>query len=77
MSAQVEEIVASSQSLKDLAGILEQSIAMFKVDSAENDLVEASKSTGEGVQNTIPAETNPAAAGQHEAAVSEPGVHMS
>jgi methyl-accepting chemotaxis protein len=36
MSAQVEEIVASSQTLKDLAVSLEQSVAMFKVDEAEN-----------------------------------------
>jgi hypothetical protein len=38
MSAQVEEIVASSQTLKDMSSILEQSVAIFKVneENAEN-----------------------------------------
>jgi methyl-accepting chemotaxis protein len=35
MSAQVQEIVASAQTLKDMAATLEQSVAMFKVNSAK------------------------------------------
>jgi methyl-accepting chemotaxis protein len=35
MSAQVEEIVASAQTLKEMAATLEQSVAMFKVNSAK------------------------------------------
>jgi methyl-accepting chemotaxis protein len=31
MSAQVEEIVASSQTMKDMAVSLEQSVSMFKI----------------------------------------------
>jgi hypothetical protein len=36
MSAQVQEIVASSQTLKDMAIALEQSVAMFKVDEIKD-----------------------------------------
>jgi methyl-accepting chemotaxis protein len=58
MSAQVEEIVASSQTLKEMAVNLEESVAMFKVNTEEENRLKAERTANaEKTQSSVSVKT--------------------